>query len=296
MDPKKNKVLTKLRDKTKPLFNVKMGKKAKKTALRYRRSISVPDLLSAQSMSSFLEPAVQSSFPDPFVGPVHSFGLDETKSETASLSESLASTDTALSAPCPDLYNVPSTPFSKRILGQNNATDTDQSTVPHTPYSAKVLDNFLFPNTPIVVGPTSERSEFLTVSATKDKAEKRMEDKERNTKWYTEDSESPCSSPFEDRSFFWPPEPDLTDLEPVSPRSTEMFIIGSAEDKNEVSWFIIFKGFFAFAQFMFMTIKSSRSQVSNETNDYDTNFLGKEARVSTEQSIFVLYQSCFTEG
>lgn len=302
MDPKKNNVFSKLRDKTKPLFNVKIGKKAKKTPLRYRRSISVPDLLSDRSMASLLGPTVQTSIPDSFVEPVHSFGSDETKSETYSLTDSLTATDTTLTAMCTEPYTVPGTPFSKRVPGQHHATDTtldqvitpntpsrtrylEQSTAPYTPSSAKVVDNFLSLNTPpAIISPPPERPAFITLPVTKDIPEKRTEDRERNTRWYIEDSESACSTPSEDRSFiFWPPENDLTGLEPVTPRSTEMFIIGSAEDKNEVSWFIIFKGFCFCSFHVHDGHKSSYLQVSNETNDYDTNFSGK---VSNAQSIF----------
>lgn len=262
MDPKKNKVLSKLRDKTKPLFHVKMGKKAKKTPLRYRRSVSVPDLLSDESISSLLHPTAQPLLKEPFGRPAYSFGLDERKCETASLTDSLPANDAALSAPCTDPHTAPGTPYSKRALDQHSATDTsmdqvitpnvlssakylEQLTAPYTPSSAKALDNFMFPNTqPAIVSPASERPAFTNVPATKDKPEKRMEDRERSTTWYIEDSESACSTPSEDRSFFfWPPEQDLTGLDPVTPRSTEMFIIGSAEDKNEVSRFIIFEGF-----------------------------------------------------
>lgn len=261
MEHKKN-VFSKLRDKTKPLFNVKRGKKAKKTPLRYRRSISVPNLLSEQAMSSLLDPPVQASCADSFVEPVHSFVADESKCETSSLTDSLTATDTILTTTCTDLYTVPSTSLSNKVLGQHSAIDTsqdqvitpnvpssarslDQSTTPYTPPTAKVLDNFIFPSTPpIIISPPPERPAFITVPATKDKPEKRTEDKERNTKWYIEDSESACSTPSEDRSFiFCLPENDLTGSEPISPRSTEMFIIGSAEDKSEVSRFIIFKGF-----------------------------------------------------
>ncbi|XP_017321945.1 multiple C2 and transmembrane domain-containing protein 2 [Ictalurus punctatus] len=252
MDPKKNKVFSKLREKTKPLFNVKMGKKAKKTPLRYRRSISVPDLLSDRSMQSLLDTTDRSLSPDSFVGPVHSFVSDETQCETSSLTESLTVTDTTLSAKCTDPYTVPDSPFSKKVLGQPNATDTslDQVITPYTPSSAKVPDNLLLPNTP---------------------PDKRMEDRERNTTWYIEDSESACSTPSEDRSFiFWSPEHDLTGLEPVTPQSTEMFIIGSAEDKNEAS---------------------------NETNDYDTNFSGKETKTTASgQKLHYLLTINLKEG
>lgn len=255
MDPKKNKVLSKLRGKTKPLLNVKMGKKAKKTPLQYRRSLSVPDLLSEQSMPSLLDPTVQSSFQDSFVGPVHSFGPHETKYETSSLTDHLTVTDTTLPAMCTDPYTVPDPPSSKRVLGQHDATDTpldqvvtpnthssarylDQITAAHTPSSAKALDNLILPNTPpTIICPALERPALINVPATKDKPDKRMEEKERNTTWYIENSESTCSTPFEDCSYiYWSPDHDLTGLEPVTPRSTEMFIIGSAEDKNEVSW------------------------------------------------------------
>lgn len=303
MDPKKNKVFSKLRDKTKPLFNVKMGKKAKKTPLRYRRSISVPDLLSDETISSLLDSTLQSSFPDSVVGPVHSFGQDEGKCETSSLTDSLNVTDTALSAPSTDPYTVPGTPFLKRALGQHGATDTspdqvinpnnppsarylEQNTAPYTPSSAKTVDNFIFPNTqPAIMSPVSEKPVFTNSPATKDKLEKRMEDKERNTTWYIEDSESACSTPSEDRSFMWPPEHDLTGFEPGTPRSTDMFVIGSAEDKNEVSWFMVFK-WFCFRLFH-VHDKSCSPQVSNETNDYDINFAGRDTKVSNEQVITV---------
>ncbi|MCI4379278.1 hypothetical protein PGIGA_G00226080 [Pangasianodon gigas] len=267
MDPKKNKVLSKLRDKTKPLFNVKIGKKVKKTPLQYRRSISVPDLLSDQSMPSFLYPTAQSSIPDSFVEPAHSLAPYETKCETSSLTDSLTVTDAALSAKYTDPYTVPASPLSKRVLGQHNTTDTsldqvitpntpfsarslDQFTAPYTPSSAKALDNLMLPYTPpTIICSASERPAFINIPATKDKPER-----ERNTTWYIEDSESACSTPSEDRSYiFCSPDHDLTGLEPVTPRSTEMFIIGSAEDNSEVS---------------------------NETNDYDTNFSGTETKSS----------------
>lgn len=250
MEPKKNKGLFKLRDKNKPLFNVKMGKKAKKTALRYRRSISVPDLFSEQSMLSLLDPTDQSSFQDSFVGSVHSFGLDETKCETSSLTDSLTATNTTIPVKCSDPYTVPDPPFTKRVLGKRDVPDIpldqvvtsnalssarylDPVTATYTPSSAKALDNLILPNTP-------PRERPISVSATKDKPDKRTEGKERNTKWYIEDSELSCSTPFEDCSFtYCSPDHDLTGLEPVTPRSTEMFIIGSAEDKNEVSWLVL---------------------------------------------------------
>ncbi|KAK3548644.1 hypothetical protein QTP70_015932 [Hemibagrus guttatus] len=231
MDPKKNKVLSKLRDKTKPLFNVKVGKKAKKTPLKYRRSISVPDLYSAQFTPSLLDPTVQSSFPDPFVLPVHSLVPDDIKYETSSLTDSLNATDT-LSSKSTDSYTVPESPFSKRVF-------LDQFTPPYS--------------SPAIMSLASERPAFISVPATKDKPDKWMEDRERSTTWYIEDSESACSTPSEDRSYIWPSEHELTVLEPITPRSTEMFIIGSAEDKNEVT---------------------------NETNDYDTNFSGREIKSS----------------
>ncbi|XP_060779957.1 multiple C2 and transmembrane domain-containing protein 2 isoform X3 [Neoarius graeffei] len=272
MEPKKNKGLFKLRDKNKPLFNVKMGKKAKKTALRYRRSISVPDLFSEQSMPSLLDPTVQSSFQDSFVGSVHSFGLDETKCETSSLTDSLTATNTTIPVKCSDPYTVPDPPFTKRVLGKHDVPDIpldqvvtsnalssarylDPITATYTPSSAKALDNLILPNTP-------PRERPISVSATKDKPDKRTEEKERNTKWYIEDSELSCNTPFEDCSFtYCSPDHDLTGSGPVTPRSTEMFIIGSAEDKNEVS---------------------------NETNDYDPDFSGSETKssVSSETQVF----------
>ncbi|TSS72715.1 Multiple C2 and transmembrane domain-containing protein 2 [Bagarius yarrelli] len=250
MDPKKNKVLLKLRDKTKPLFNVR--KKNKKTPLKYRRSISVPDLLSDQSMPTFVDSTIQSIFPDPFVE-VHLLVSDETKSETSSLTD----TNTPLFAKSTNSYTLQDSPIFKnsqstitspdQIITSNTppaARDVDQFTPPYTPSWAKGPDNLVPANTPICLA--SERPAFISVSAIKDKLEKRMEEKERNTTWYIEDSESACSTPSEDRNYvLWPPEHELPALKPVSPRSSEMFIIGSAEDKNKVT---------------------------NETNDYDTTF------------------------
>ncbi|KAK2848147.1 hypothetical protein Q7C36_009829 [Tachysurus vachellii] len=253
MDPKKNNVFSKLRDKTKPLFNVKVGKKAKKTPLKYRRSISVPDLRCDQSMPSLLDSTVQSSFPDSFVGPMHLLVHDETKYETSSLTDSLTATDTTLSAKTTDSYTVPESPFSKRCLGLYSASVTPLDQI-ITPNTVRNLDQFTPPYTPPAsMCSASERPAFISVPATKDKPDKRMEDREKNTKWYIEDSESACSTPSEDRSYIWPPEHELTVLEPFTPRSTEMFIIGSAEDKNEIT---------------------------NETNDYDTNFSGREIKVT----------------
>ncbi|KAM9480936.1 multiple C2 and transmembrane domain-containing protein 2 isoform 2-T6 [Clarias gariepinus] len=245
MDPKKNKVLSKLGDKTRQLFNVKAGKKHKKTPLKYRRSISVPDLLSDRSSPSLLDPTIQSSFPDSFVGPGHSLGPGEAKCETASLTDSItvpdATTETSLDQTI--------------TTNTSSAKPPDQITATYTPTSAKVTDNLVLSNTPpTIICSASERPAFINVSGTKDKTDKRMEEKERNTTWYIEDSESACSTPSEDRSYcFWPPDHDLAGSEPITPRSTEMFIIGSAEDKNEGS---------------------------NETNDYDTSFSGREMKSS----------------
>lgn len=239
MDPKKNNVFSKLRDKTKPLFNVKVGKKAKKTPLKYRRSISVPDLRCDQSMPSLLDSTVQSSFPDSFVGPMPVLVHDETKYETSSLTDSLTATDTTLSAKTTDSYAVPESPFSKRFLGLYSASVTPLDQI-ITPNTVRNLDQFTPPYTPPAsTCSASERPAFISVPATKDKPDKRMEDREKNTIWYIEDSESACSTPSEDRSYIWPPEHELTVLEPFTPRSTEMFIIGSAEDKNEVSWGVL---------------------------------------------------------
>ncbi|XP_046720693.1 multiple C2 and transmembrane domain-containing protein 2 isoform X1 [Silurus meridionalis] len=267
MDSKKN-VFAKLRDKTKPLFNVKMGRKGKKTPLKYRRSISVPDLLSTQSMSSFLDLSGESSSTGPFARS-NLFVSDDTKCETSSLTDSLTATDTT-SAKGTDSCTAPGTPLSKSALGQCNATDLslDQASIPNTPSSARHLDKYTAPyipakvvdnpllsaTPPTIIYPTSERPAFVNAPGTKESLEKQTEEKERNTTWYIEDSESACSTPSEDRSFsYWPQDHDLAGLDPVSPRFTEMFIIGSAEDTNEVS---------------------------NETNDYDTNFSPKEIKSS----------------
>ncbi|KAI5098254.1 multiple C2 and transmembrane domain-containing protein 2, partial [Silurus meridionalis] len=203
MDSKKN-VFAKLRDKTKPLFNVKMGRKGKKTPLKYRRSISVPDLLSTQSMSSFLDLSGESSSTGPFARS-NLFVSDDTKCETSSLTDSLTATDTT-SAKGTDSCTAPGTPLSKSALGQCNATDLslDQASIPNTPSSARHLDKYTAPyipakvvdnpllsaTPPTIIYPASERPAFVNAPGTKESLEKQTEEKERNTTWYIEDSQA----------------------------------------------------------------------------------------------------------
>ncbi|XP_036417637.1 multiple C2 and transmembrane domain-containing protein 2 [Colossoma macropomum] len=151
MEPKKN-VFTKLRDRTK-LFNVKIGKKAKKTPLKYRRSISVPDLRCGQSVPPMLNNVVESPDSDS----ASFIDQDETESETSSLaySDNLAVTDGPFSARSKDLFLDISS--STKSVDQHSASDTaslhqsldqptspdsatDQPTVSSTASAAKHLD------------------------------------------------------------------------------------------------------------------------------------------------------------
>uniref|UniRef100_A0AAY5E7E5 C2 domain-containing protein n=1 Tax=Electrophorus electricus TaxID=8005 RepID=A0AAY5E7E5_ELEEL len=108
MEPKKN-VLLRLREKAKPLFNMKKGKKAKKTPLRYRRSISVPDLRC--SSPSLLDSLAVSPDPDTasFSGLKRQFYLDEAEIETSSLaySDNFVVTDEPLSVKSSNQFTFP---------------------------------------------------------------------------------------------------------------------------------------------------------------------------------------------
>ncbi|XP_072551589.1 multiple C2 and transmembrane domain-containing protein 2 [Salminus brasiliensis] len=267
MDPKKN-VFSKLRDKAKPLFNVK---KKKKTPLKYRRSISVPDL--SQTSPQMLPRFAQFKVPE-------SASFLSSVDETSSLADSdnlTDVTDAAVSACPPDQFLCPDTLSSAssrdqhtapdtqpltQLLAQNISADTtsyvnqfpvpykcalklhDQLIASSTPSANKVLDRFTFPDIPSSarisggeVPSTSEWSAVVDNPTTNDRPD------QIRSKWYIDDpdNESASSMPSEDESFSCP-EQELT---------TEMCIIGSAEYINEGT---------------------------NESNDYDTNVSGGEKK------------------
>ncbi|XP_062860613.1 multiple C2 and transmembrane domain-containing protein 2 [Trichomycterus rosablanca] len=245
MDPKKNKVLAKLKEKAKPLFNVKKGKKVKKTPLKHRRSISVPDLRCTKSTSSIIDSAVDSSDNDSLTGPVYSLGPDEERSETHSVTYSDVGTDTPYSAKSYKPFTPPDT--SNSALGniQDNTSFSD-------PQSVSIFS-------------TSDRPMFTDPVITRDRPDKRIAERDRTTTWYLEDTESTCSTPFEERAF-WSPEQDQT----FTPVSTDMFIIGSAENMNEGP---------------------------NETNDFDTSSTGRETQaVPAGQKVQYLLNITLKEG
>lgn len=239
MDPKKNTVLAKLREKAKPLFNVKIGKKVKKTPLKYRRSISVPDLRCTKSMSSIVDSTVDSSDNDSITGPVFSLGPDEEKSDSNSLIGADIGTDTHNIAKSHKPFSTSDTTNSAKVSDQCSASYTpspakmlEQINAQHPPSLGNIQDNATLTDPQSVsTFSTSERPAVTDSPILRDKPDKRMAEKDRTTKWYLEDTESTCSTPFEEHSF-WPTEQDQN----ISPVSTSMFIIGSAENTNEVSW------------------------------------------------------------
>lgn len=111
MDPRK-KVWSNLRERAKPMLNLKIGKKKKKTPLKYRRSMSVPDLrfnpramMTLQDESS--TPSQTSAFFDNTDG---SGDIDDTASETSSvaLSEHFSVADVLYScSPAPSERSAP---------------------------------------------------------------------------------------------------------------------------------------------------------------------------------------------
>lgn len=261
MEPKKN-LLSKFRERTKPLFNVKIGKKAKKTPLKYRRSISVPDLRLGQSMPPELDSIAQSLEPDSASFTEH----DGSDSETSSVaySDKLTFTDqfldTASSAWSVDRHSLQDTPFSSGLQEKHTAQDTsytnqyttpytpsatkhlDQLTASSTPSATKVRDHFTFPDIPASpklsvsdVPSASARPAVLDVPITSDRSDRRTTEQESRSTWYVgeQDNDSDCSSPSEEQSFPWCNDPELTEF--MTHRSTEMCITGSAEDMNEVS-------------------------------------------------------------
>ncbi|XP_066540713.1 multiple C2 and transmembrane domain-containing protein 2 isoform X2 [Hoplias malabaricus] len=256
MEPKKNKVFSRLRDRTKPLFNVKIGKKAKKTPLKYRRSISVPDLRCGQST-----PPTLGAFLD----------QDETESETSSLacSETFSVTDGTLPVHFKDQYlDVPSS-AKPCAHDQHTSLGTNQSSAPYlpppaqlldqhtasgTPSAAKAVEKFPFPD-PVVLKRFSasdlqvppERPTSLDLHASSEKPDKKTDEGEKRTTWYVDDPDdgSVSSTPSEEPSFSWFPEHEF------AAGTEDMCISGSAEDATEVP---------------------------NESNDYDTSVSGGEKK------------------
>ncbi|KAK1784867.1 hypothetical protein P4O66_018304 [Electrophorus voltai] len=308
MEPKKN-VLLRLREKAKPLFNMKKGKKAKKTPLRYRRSISVPDLRC--SSPSLLDPLAESPDPDTasFSGLKRQFYLDEAEIETSSLaySDNFVVTDEPLSVKSSNPFTFPA--------HMDHALETappsglpKQLPEPCTPFLSKEVDQFVLPETlslsllpqtdilsasekPAFVAvpvrklasdntvlslperlsstalpeldilSATEKSAFLEVPMRKDRNEKRIEERDRTTRWYIDylDNESACSTPSEERSCSpCLPEQELTaGPDNIPSLSREMCIIGSAENFNDVA---------------------------SESNDYETSPSGRQtgSAVSSE--------------
>ncbi|KAI4889043.1 hypothetical protein NFI96_023802 [Prochilodus magdalenae] len=284
MEPRRN-VFTKLRDKTKPLFNVKKGKKPKKTPLKYRRSISVPDLRCGQSPLNFIDQ-------------MSSIDQDDTESETCSLafSDNLAFTESPFTATSKDQFLVvlsdtaPYTSSSNQLPDQrvspDSASSTNQTAAPSTvsatklldqfnasstPYATKVVDKFTFPDMPASnthalpdVHPALEKPAVMAVPITNDRPDKTTDKVGSKTIWYLEDfeNESACSTPSEDRSFSWYAEQELTgEMDFITPGSTEMCITGSAEDVTDVL---------------------------TETNDYDTNVSGGENKSQNVQYLLTI--------
>ncbi|XP_035381206.1 multiple C2 and transmembrane domain-containing protein 2 isoform X2 [Electrophorus electricus] len=308
MEPKKN-VLLRLREKAKPLFNMKKGKKAKKTPLRYRRSISVPDLRC--SSPSLLDSLAVSPDPDTasFSGLKRQFYLDEAEIETSSLaySDNFVVTDEPLSVKSSNQFTFPA--------DMDHALETappsglpKQLPEPCTPFLSKEVDQFVLPETlslsllpqtdilsasekpafvevpvrklasdntvlslperlsstalpELDILSATEKSAFLEVPMRKDRNEKRMEERDRTTRWYIDylDNESACSTPSEERSCSpCLPEQELTaGPDNIPSLSREMCIIGSAENFNDVA---------------------------SESNDYETSPSGRQtgSAVSSE--------------
>ncbi|XP_022535454.2 multiple C2 and transmembrane domain-containing protein 2 [Astyanax mexicanus] len=260
MDPKKN-VLSKLRDFK--LFNVK---KKKKTPLKYRRSISVPDL----SRSS---PVMANRF-DQIKAPDSTADLSFIE-ETSSVaySDNLSVTDVAFSAWPTDQLQCPDTPSSTSSRERHTAPDTqpltqllprntsadkacliNRSPFPSTPSATKVLDQFTFPDTPSSarhtvwdVPPTSDSPAVVDNPTNNDMPDKKAEKGDRKTKWYIDDQDSDSESDEECS------EQEITAaIDLLSPGSTDMCVSGSAEDIDEVP---------------------------NESSDYDTSVSGGEKKV-----------------
>uniref|UniRef100_A0AAR2LIV9 C2 domain-containing protein n=1 Tax=Pygocentrus nattereri TaxID=42514 RepID=A0AAR2LIV9_PYGNA len=163
MEPKKN-VFTKLRDRTKQ-FHVKIGKKAKKTPLKYRRSISVPDMrYSATDQLTVSSP------------PYAAKHLDQ-----------LTALYSPYAAKIPDQLTASSTPSATKVV--------DRFTFPDIPASNMLSSSDVLsaPQKPPIMAITNDRPD------------KRTEEGCRKTTWYLEDpdNESACSTPSEDRSTIW---------------------------------------------------------------------------------------------
>nr|QEN96202.1 multiple C2 domain and transmembrane region protein 2a variant 3 [Danio rerio] len=86
MDPRK-KMWSNLRERAKPVLNLKIGKKKKKTPLKYRRSMSVPDLrFNPRAMMALQDESSTPSQASAFSDNTDGLGdIDDTASETSSV-------------------------------------------------------------------------------------------------------------------------------------------------------------------------------------------------------------------
>ncbi|XP_076847528.1 multiple C2 and transmembrane domain-containing protein 2 isoform X2 [Brachyhypopomus gauderio] len=148
METKKSTVFTRLREKAKPLFNMKKGRRNRKTPLTYRRSISVPDLRCTVPTPSLLDSLAQPRDPDTgsFSDIKSNFYLEEADTETSSLaySDNFAVTDEP--SKCSDQFTFP--------LDMDPTLETappsglpEQLPVPRTPLLTQDVDQFSFPDT-----------------------------------------------------------------------------------------------------------------------------------------------------
>ncbi|KAG5273138.1 hypothetical protein AALO_G00148060 [Alosa alosa] len=286
MDPaKKRTAWSNFRDKTRAQFsNIKIGKKPKKTNLKYRRSISVPDLrIALPSQLSALDTIIQTPNDDSmFFDGANSRFFSQSVADSGSSSPTYSENSSVPDAPFYTRFAVlPSTSSApERVPNPGISatpmrleTDTfswlsDETSVPagrvaqqappeayqaHAP--APVERSAVVPKVP----PASpEKKRTPPVSRTIIPPDRLSLPAEISSSW-AGPTESGNSTPSEEHVLeeSWGMDSDLLAMmEPMSPPSRELFITGSAEDVPYTPFF-------------------------NETSDYDSNSLQDQVERSS---------------
>ncbi|XP_056334371.1 multiple C2 and transmembrane domain-containing protein 2 isoform X2 [Danio aesculapii] len=202
MDPRR-KMWSNLRERAKPVLNLKIGKKKKKTPLKYRRSMSVPDLrFNPRAMMALQDESSTPSHTSAFFDNTDGLGdIDDVASETSSvaLSERFSVADfPCVCSPAPSERSAPvDFPVSAETDKRQRAT------------------TWYFEDSDSVTGVTPP---FAELQMTAGHAERRP--KESSDKLGRARALDDMSISSEEKA--WP-----TEHEPSSPLS--MFVVGSAE-------------------------------------------------------------------
>ncbi|XP_062403637.1 multiple C2 and transmembrane domain-containing protein 2 [Sardina pilchardus] len=287
---KKKTAWSNFRDKTKARFdNIKVGKKPKRTNLKYRRSISVPDLrIALPSQASALDTIAQTPTDDGmfFNSQFYSQSVAESGESSPTFSENSSIPDgplyTRFASP-PSVSSAPERGLSQGISATPRSLETDnfswladrtsvpaervERSVPSEPPSAPVskppmpAERQVFPAyqthapSPVEraavvpkVPPVSPEKRATPPVSRSVIPPDRLSLPAEISSW-AGPTESGNSTPSEEHILeeSWGMESDLLAMiEPMSPPSRELFIVGSAEDVSYTPFF-------------------------NETSDYDTN-------------------------